>query len=169
MADSETPFLPTNSSVLNAFRHQRSWRRWLFLTPSIVVRAQRLSASEIMAADHKPYPKGSTEVLNAFRHQRSWRFNGNGIAARISRAQRLSASEIMAVAAIRPGWSTRMCSTPFGIRDHGGNETTGDHGPRVVLNAFRHQRSWRPLSPAARLRSIRCSTPFGIRDHGGVG
>ena len=86
----------------------------------------------------------------------------------------------------------RQCSTPFGIRDHGGRRSqrgnVSDYCAQrlsaseimaeiagaswwsiTVLNAFRHQRSWRSSLSNRSIRPLECSTPFGIRDHGGPG
>ncbi len=106
-------------------------------------------------------------------------------------AQRLSASKIVADLRSRASQSFPMCSTPFGIKDRGGLRVQSVMRVQIVLNAFRHQRSWRPecmialLSPggAQRLSASKivadiklqalnwkrmCSTPFGIKDRGGL-
>ena len=155
--------------MLNAFRHQRSWR-----TKGCNCSRRGTGCSTPFGIrDHggrREHGQAThPHVLNAFRHQRSWR--------QPDTCQRREDS---------PG-----CSTPFGIRDHGGPSCKRRRIKTVVLNAFRHQRSWRPPAPSPssppscvlnafrHQRSWRtdrpltsttlysCSTPFGIRDHGG--
>ncbi len=64
------------------------------------------------------------------------------------------------------GFSNSGCSTPFGIKDH---FTRKRHCCRckhmLVLNAFRHQRSFHPDTRPYTKASPWCSTPFGIKDH----
>ena len=88
--------------------------------PTAIRRAQRLSASKIVAARKPLGVNDPMIVLNAFRHQRSWQ--------RVSK----KAAE----------WY--------------------EH----VLNAFRHQRSWQTACHRHGLENAGCSTPFGIKDRG---
>ncbi len=89
---------------------------------TLLVCAQRLSASE---EETRPQPRGPThrgEVLNAFRHQRKKRFHR--------------------YIGPRPWWV--RCSTPFGIRGRNATSRRPDRDRRIqVLNAFRHQRKKR--------------------------
>ena len=132
-------------NVLNAFRHQRSWRN---RQPSNQQRrppcAQRLSASEIMAARVVDEAEGEGFVLNAFRHQRSWR---------------------------RPilfyNIQDNLCSTPFGIRDHGGQKVAIVLGGERGAQRLSASEIMAVVENMVRRRIPMCSTPFGIRDHGG--
>jgi len=45
------------------------------------------------------------------------------------------------------------CSIPFGIKDRGAQNDENFIRRKYVLNAFRHQRSWRPHS---------CKVPFTL-------
>ena len=71
--------------------------------------------------------------------------SNNGTSESIISAQRLSASEIMAVRVGASNEMSYLCSTPFGIRDHGGAGHKYEQSLGFVLNAFRHQRSWRKV------------------------
>ncbi len=130
------------------------------------MRAQRLSASEMEThdaafLDDEVWPLCSTpfgirdgntrrgrnalregRVLNAFRHQR-WKHPKCWSPMRPAWcAQRLSASEMETRSSKASlAWASRLCSTPFGIRD--GNT--------------QHRRM-------TRAAIVLCSTPFGIRD-----
>ena len=129
-------------------------------------RAQRLSASKIVALvsasdylcqfwcstpfgikDRGAIALGIKEreqkVLNAFRHQRSWRHSRFNLPFASKSAQRLSASKIVALTVQHIQERVKMCSTPFGIKDRGAGGGEEVEPSQPVLNAFRHQRSWR--------------------------
>ena len=128
-------------------------------------------------------------VLNAFRHQRSIQVFPAGFIVSDGSAQRLSASKINSGRRKNTKSASIRCSTPFGIKDQFRNVSASIiQYPKLVLNAFRHQRSIQsPVLPRAicdikvlnafrHQRSIQdlrrrewfdfaeCSTPFGIKD-----
>ena len=82
-------------------------------------RAQRLAASEVLAAPGARRNSAGTTVLNALRHQRFW--------------QSLSRENFEC---------SDMCSTPCGIRGFGSWAYPPCIPPHPVLNALRHQRFW---------------------------
>ena len=159
-----------SSEVLNAFRHQRSWRRIkIHLECREATGAQRLSASEIMAVAS---PQVNANAKLTCSTPFGIRDHGGFcilLPFHVScRAQRLSASEIMAA---NP--SDQDPPSPSGAQRLSASEIMAVrvglwlHGLLLVLNAFRHQRSWRTAGHFWLRTAKWCSTPFGIRDHGG--
>ena len=116
----------------------------LVAEPKMVTSAQRLSASEIMAGPGRGDTRRVRTVLNAFRHQRSWRSPGSLIWAMMGLCSTpFGIRDHGGLVAPGSSWPDDQCSTPFGIRDHGGPGVVRRIRSKHVLNAFRHQRSWR--------------------------
>ncbi len=84
-----------------------------------LTRAQRLTASEVLAFGRIDSGFDRLIVLNALRHQRFWH-------------------DLQ----LHNYHFFRLCSTPYGIRGFGIYQISNSGGKRSVLNALRHQRFW---------------------------
>ena len=107
------------------------------------MRAQRLSASQIIARDYHRDLQPVDEVLNAFRHHRLLRAVEKGVTLK-----EYMCSTPFGITDYCAGFSPNSwtefhrCSTPFGITDY--------CAALLLISSFREET---------------CSTPFGITDY----
>ncbi len=179
--------------VLNAFRHHRGGHSKSRLrVGTMVLCAQRLSASQRWASRQRGGQSTCAPVLNAFRHHRGGHQQPARPRLKFDSAQRLSASQrwasgdlpltrqgracstpfgitevgIAVARAFQPGCQAE-CSTPFGITEVGIRLTRREsRAAKYVLNAFRHHRGGHLITRLASSAFAECSTPFGITEVG---
>ena len=134
--------------VLNAFRHQRSSDTPYVLTPRVSIGCSTPFGIKEVRTTSCPTPQRSSKC--AQRLSASKKFGPRDsvkISVSSECAQRLSASKKFGRSPTARRTSSRMCSTPFGIKEVRTSEVVEKICGMDVLNAFRHQRSSDPNWP----------------------
>ena len=143
--------LRTAYLVLNAFRHQRTVHRRSAVSPRLVTnRAQRLSASTNCSLDRFNFTQFGQIVLNAFRHQRTVHFGGHvHMLALLACSTPFGINELFTACVASQLRSIRGAQRLSASTNCSLEPTRSTPTGNQVLNAFRHQRTDHDRLPGA--------------------